>query len=98
MSCLFSTLNRFISRSIGFICLILLASSVCAEEPSVTAFLSSADAAVGEQVQLQIQVKGDRNVGAPAPLSVDGLEIQSSGQTQSFEMRNFDVTSSVTFN
>jgi BatD DUF11 like domain len=28
---------------------------------------------------------------------VDGLEIQSTGQMQSFEMRNFNVTSSVTF-
>jgi hypothetical protein len=95
---LFLSPNRLISRTIRFIGLIFLANSVFAEEPSVTAVLSSADAAVGEQVQLQILVKGDRNVGAPAPISVDGLEIQSTGQTQSFEMRNFDVSSSITFN
>ena len=48
-------------------------------------------------VQLQIQVKGDRNVAGPSEISVDGLEIHSTGQMQSFEMRNFNMTSSITF-
>src|SRR5205085_8885369 len=33
----------------------------------------------------------------PTDISVDGLEIHSTGQMQSFEMRNFEVRSSVTF-
>jgi hypothetical protein len=53
---------------------------------------------VGQPVELQIRVKGDRNVTPPTVVSVDGLEIQSTGQMQSFEMRNLSVTSSVTFN
>lgn len=69
-----------------------------AEQPSVTAVLSSAQTAVGQPVELQIQVKGDRNVAPPSGISVDGLEIRSAGQMQSFEMRNLSVTSSVTFN
>ncbi len=72
--------------------------SALADEPSVTAVLSSSEASVGEAVQLQIQVKGDRNAAAPSAISVDGLQIQSTGQMQSFEMRNFNVTSSITFN
>jgi BatD DUF11 like domain len=74
-----------------------LVGSANAEEPSVTAVLTSSETAVGQPVQLQIQVKGDRNAAAPAQISVDGLEIQSTGQMQSFEMRNFNVSSSVTF-
>lgn len=69
-----------------------------ADEPSVTAALTSSEASVGQAVQLQIQVKGDRNAAAPSEISVDGLEIHSTGQMSSFEMRNFNVTSSVTFN
>jgi hypothetical protein len=74
-----------------------LVGSASAEEPSVTAVLTSSETAVGQPVRLQIQVKGDRNAAAPSQISVDGLEIQSTGQMQSFEMRNFNVTSSVTF-
>jgi hypothetical protein len=75
-----------------------LAGPATADEPSVTAVLTSSEAAVGQAVGLQIQVKGDRNAAPPSEISVDGLEINSTGQMQSFEMRNFDVTSSTTFN
>src|SRR5664279_2014272 len=74
-----------------------LAGSANADEPSVTAVLTSSETAIGQPVQLQVQVKGDRNAASPAQISVDGLEIQSTGQMQSFEMRNFNVTTSVTF-
>jgi hypothetical protein len=74
-----------------------LVGSASADEPSVTAVLTSSETAVGQAIQLQIQVKGDRNAASPSKISVDGLEIQSTGQMQSFEMRNFNVTSSVTF-
>ena len=88
--------NSFIRLAIVLAGLALLVGPARAEEPSVTAVLSSSEAMVGEVVQLQIQVKGDRNVSAPE-ISVDGLGIQSTGRTQSFEMRNFDVSSSVIF-
>jgi BatD DUF11 like domain len=74
-----------------------LVGSARADEPSVTAVLTSSETAIGQPVQLQIQVKGDRNAAPASQISVDGLEIQSTGQMQSFEMRNFNVTSSITF-
>ena len=90
--------HRLLARSaIAALALVALADSASADEPSVTAVLTSSEAAVGQAVQLQIQVKGDRNAAPPSQISVDGLEIQSTGQMQSFEMRNFNMTSSVTF-
>ena len=90
--------HRLLARAaVASFALAALAGSARAEEPSVTAVLTSSETAVGQPVQLQIQVKGDRNAAPPAQISVDGLEIQSTGQMQSFEMRNFNVTSSVTF-
>src|SRR6476660_3880810 len=82
--------------AIAYVGLASLAGSLYAAEPSVTAVLSSSEAIVGQGVQLQIQVRGDRNVAPPSEISVDGLEIESTGQMQSFDMRGFDVTSSVT--
>lgn len=87
-----------VRKAISALAFAALAGSASAEEPSVTAVLTSSEATIGQAVQLQIQVKGDRNVAPPSGISVDGLEIQSTGQMQSFEMRNFNVSSSVTFN
>ena len=81
----------------GLALAVLLCSAV-AEEPSVTAVLTSSETAVGQPVELQIKVSGARNATPPSEISVDGLDIRSTGQMQSFEMRNFNVTSSVTFN
>jgi BatD DUF11 like domain len=83
--------------TIASLLLASLISSARAEEPSVTAVLTSSEAAVGQTVQLQIQVKGDRNAAPPSEISVDGLEIHSTGQMQSFELKNFNMTSSKTF-
>lgn len=69
-----------------------------ADAPSVTAVLTSSQAAVGQMVQLQIKVTGTRSASPPQEINVDGLEIQSTGESRSFEMRNFNVSSSVTFN
>ena len=88
-------LTRTAITAIG---LAALTGSARADEPSVTAVLTSSEASVGQAVQLQIQVKGDRNAAPPSEISVDGLEIRSTGQMSSFEMRNFNVTSSITFN
>ena len=70
-------LVRMVIASVG---LALLVGSARAEEPSVTAVLTSSEATVGQDVQLQIQVKGDRNVAPPTEISVDGLEIHPTGQ------------------
>lgn len=89
--------SLFLRAAIALVGVSLFTQSLQAEEPSVTAVLSSSEAAVGQEVQLQIQVKGDRNISPPSEIAVDGLEIQSTGQMQSFEMRGLDVTSSITF-
>jgi hypothetical protein len=89
--------SPMVRTTIAFFAFASLIGSARADEPSVTAVLTSSEAAVGRAVQLKIQVKGERNAASPSQISVDGLEIQSTGQMQSFEMRNFNVTSSVTF-
>jgi len=95
-----SPLKHFLRAHTAIVAVTLaaLTGSARADEPSVTAVLTSSEASVRQVVQLQIQVKGDRNAAAPSEISVDGLEIHSTGQVQSFEMRNFNVTSSITFN
>ena len=98
--CKFDLEMKLLWRALAIIALV--AFSPCellrAEAPSVTAVLTSSEAAIGQMVQLQIKVTGTRNASPPREINVDGLEIQSTGQTQSFEMHNFDVRSSVVFN
>ena len=69
-----------------------------ADSPSVTAVLSDSEANVGETVQLEIRVTGGRDAEVPEQIAVDGLEIQRTGTSQQYEMNNFKVTSSVTYN
>ena len=78
---------------------LVAASSVArAAPPSVTAVLSNSEPAVGEAVQLQIKVSGAQRANVPQEISIDGLEIHQTGTSQQFEMRNFDVNSSVIYN
>ncbi len=78
---------------------LIAASSVArAATPSVTAALSNSEPAVGEAVQLQIKVSGAQRANVPQEISIDGLEIHQTGTSQQFEMRNFDVNSSVIYN
>jgi len=69
-----------------------------ADPPSVTAVLSNSDTAVGETVELQIKVTGPGDARPPEEISIDGLEIHSTGTSRQFEMRNFATSSSVTYN
>src|SRR5438874_3283472 len=89
-------------RRFGFILsvAILLAASrdTRAASPSVTAVLSDSQPAVGQMVQLEIKVNGANSANVPETISIDGLEIHQTGQSRQFEMHNFDVTSSVTYN
>src|SRR5262245_11342258 len=73
------------------------ASFARADSPSVTAVLSNSEATVGETVELQIKVTGPGDARPPEEISIDGLEIRSTGTSRQFEMRNFSTNSSVTY-
>jgi BatD DUF11 like domain len=75
-----------------------LAHSALAASPTVTAVLSDSQPQVGQMVQLEIKVNGAQSANVPETISVDGLEIHQTGTSRQFEMHNFDVTSSVTYN
>src|ERR1700731_3044966 len=69
-----------------------------AASPSVTAVLSDSQPAVGQMVQLEIKVNGANSANVPEAISIDGLEVHQTGTSRQFEMHNFDVSSSVTYN
>src|SRR5438270_3367 len=69
-----------------------------ADAPSVTAILGSSQATVGETVELQIKVTGPGDARPPEEISIDGLEIHSTGTSRQFEIHNFATSSSVTYN
>ena len=86
-------------RRILFVTPIAIAmQSTFAASPSVTAVLSDSQPAVGQMVQLEIKVNGANSANVPETISIDGLEIHQTGTSRQFEMHNFDVTSSVTYN
>src|SRR5262245_54546028 len=72
--------------------------SAFADPPSVTAVLSNSEATVGETVDLQIKVTGPGDARPPEEISIDGLEIHSTGTSRQFEIHNFSTSSSVTYN
>jgi hypothetical protein len=81
----------------------LLIAAACvdfarADSPSVTAVLSNSEATVGETVELQIKVVGPGDARPPEEISIDGLEIHSTGTSRQFEIHNFSTSSSVTYN
>src|SRR5215471_18976559 len=69
-----------------------------ADSPSVTAVLSNSEATVGETVELQIKVTGPGDARPPEEISIDGLEIHSTGTSRQFEIHNFSTSSSVSYN
>ena len=75
--------------------LILTASPLCAQE--IVAGLSSNRAQVGEPVQLVVTVRGARGAEVPQTLSVNGLRITLAGRSTQFEMRNFKMSSTLTY-
>ena len=81
----------------------LLIAAACvdfarADSPSVTAVLSNSEATVGDTVELQIKVVGPGDARPPEEISIDGLEIHSTGTSRQFEIHNFSTSSSVTYN
>jgi len=69
-----------------------------AASADVTAVLSNSNSAVGQPVQLQIKVTGSASARPPSAISVDGLDIRFSGQSQLLEGRNFQFTYSYIYN
>jgi hypothetical protein len=53
---------------------------------------------LGDTVDLQIKVTGPGDARPPEEISVDGLEIHSTGTSRQFEIHNFATSSSVTYN
>src|SRR3954466_1440938 len=75
----------------------LLTTSALAEEPSVTAVLTSSQTVLGRPVQLQIKITGSPSAKPPDVISVDGLDIRYTGQSQMIEGRNFQFSYSFVY-
>ncbi len=69
-----------------------------AAEPSATAVLTESQTTVGRMVQLEIQISGASNPKPPSEIVVDGLEIRSAGVSRQYQMQNFSVSYSFTYN
>ena len=75
----------------------LIATTAQAEAPSVTAVLTSSQTVLGRPVQLQIKITGSPSARPPDFISVDGLDIRYSGQSQMVEGRNFQFSYSFVY-
>ena len=87
-----------VSVLISAVIILCGANGTFAAAPSVTAVLSDSQPAVGQMVQLEIKVNGANSANVPETISIDGLEVHQTGTSRQFEMHNFDVSSSVTYN
>jgi hypothetical protein len=87
-----------VSVLISAVIILCGANGIFAAAPSVTAVLSDSQPAVGQMVQLEIKVNGANSANVPETISIDGLEVHQTGTSRQFEMHNFDVSSSVTYN
>ncbi|MFL6594598.1 MAG: BatD family protein [Chthoniobacterales bacterium] len=85
---------RFIACFIALSC----ASVARAAEPSVTAVLDQSETVVGGMVQLEIRISGASNPKPPGDIKVDGLDIRSGGVSRQYQMNNFSVNYSFTYN
>lgn len=78
--------------------LLIALSSARADSPSVTAVLTESETVVGQPVQLQIQITGASDTKPPGEIDVEGLEIRSAGVSRQYQMQNFSVSYSFTYN
>jgi hypothetical protein len=83
---------------LGLLAALLCVPSIQADPPKVTAVLSNSSVALGQVVQLQIRVVGANEARTPQEINVDGLEIHPTGTSRQIEMRNFEMSSTVTYN
>ncbi|HEV2096113.1 MAG TPA: BatD family protein [Chthoniobacterales bacterium] len=65
--------------------------------PAVTAVLDNSETAVGQPVHLEIKVTGVTGATPPGEITVDGLDIRYSGQSQLVEGRNFQFSYSFVY-
>ena len=71
-----------------FAAVLLPGRNLWADAPTVTAVLTSSETEVDRPVQLQIKVTDDANAIPPNEITVDGLDIRYTGQSQLVEGRN----------
>src|ERR1051326_2164520 len=70
-----------------------------ADSPKITAVLTSSEAVVGQTVQMEIQIENTRaSAITPRQIQVPGLQIQYTGESTQMTMRNFSISSSITYN
>jgi hypothetical protein len=74
-----------------------LATTTLADEPSVTAVLTSSQTVLGRPVELQIKITGSPSARPPDSIAVDGLDIRYTGQSQMIEGRNFQFSYSFVY-
>src|SRR5438477_12252155 len=72
----------------------LMTAQARAESASVTAALTSSEAALGQPVQLEVKIKGTTNATPPQTIAVDGLQIALTDTRRSFEMHGFSSVES----
>ena len=70
---------------------------LCLHAQEVAVGLSANQAQVGDPVQLMVTVRGARGAEVPETLSVKGLQISLAGRSTQFEMRNFKMSSTLTY-
>jgi hypothetical protein len=69
-----------------------------ADSPKITAVLTSSEVVVGETVRLEIQIDNARaSAITPRDIEVPGLQIHYTGESTQMTMRNFSVSSSITY-
>src|SRR5437868_5261426 len=69
-----------------------------ADPPRITAVLTSSEVVVGETVRLEIQIDNARaSAITPREIEVPGLQIHYTGESTQMTMRNFAVSSSITY-
>ena len=85
-------LSRIVRLFFAILLVFGLTKTTWADEPTVTAVLTSSETEVDRPVQLQIKVTGDTNANPPSDIAVDGLDIRYTGQSQLMEGRNFRFT------
>src|SRR5947209_1473769 len=90
--------SRRFCFSATLIALAIISRTAFGASANVTAVLSNSEPQVGETVQLEIKVSGAQSANVPQEISIDGLEIHQTGTSRQFEMHNFDVKSTVTYN
>jgi hypothetical protein len=76
---------------------LLFAGTLLAEQPSVTAVLTSSQTVLGRPVQLQIKITGSPSARPPDSIQVDGLDIRYTGQSQNVEVRNLQFSHSFVY-